>query len=1454
MAGATIKLLSGATNRIVLSPKQQSQIKLIRAGVPGPLGPIGLTGPTGIQGPAGPGFAVGGTSGQILRKATNNNYDTEWATESVTSVSGKQGAVSLTKGDVGLGNVPNTDATARANHTGTQTTSTISDFSSAADARITAQKGNASGIASLDVTGKVPNSQLPPLVTNNTFVVTSQAAMLALSANVGDIAVRTDSNTNYILQSTPASTLGNWIQLVGGGAVSSVNTQIGAVVLSKTDVGLSNVDNTTDASKPVSTAQQTALNAKQDLNSDLTAIAGLAPSNNDIVQRISGSWTNRTMAQLKTALAVTKTDIGLSNVNNTADVDKPISTDTQTALDGKQTVNADLTTIASLTPVNDDVLQRKAGVWINRTPTQLKSDLTLSKTDVGLANVDNTTDIAKPVSTATQTALDTKAVDATVVHLTGNETVSGIKGFSSSPQVPTPASASDATPKNYVDSQVTAGLTPDATSSTKGKLQLTGDLMGTATAPIVKSRTITLTVGLTNADRVLSTASDYATINTAISDVSTAGGGQVVVRYGTYTPTDHIRLKSNVHLTVEKGTVFTLAQGKGIVFGNALTNVVVDGLVTDASAHVANDKSYQVDANTDIVIKNCRILNCKGFGIFVSSSGTDTAGRLLLQHNRITGLGNNDLIGGGPLNSTGAIVMDIIAEGNFVSQNSSLGNNYKFAFDIVGAYRLKFVNNNVEGGMIFGSEQSPHHHSMIQGNTIKNPNGVACAEVGFLVGSGLTNPGDGIIISNNTIENGYIIGSNSNSSPLFTNVVINGNIIDATGTSQSNGEGGIRTNNLDGVCIVGNNVHNSDSHGIWLVNTVKALVIGNVVRDSALGGVKEDTGSNNNIISLNYLTGNTSGNISSIASNTSGFANGNVNPMILYAPGNISGSVTFRRSNGHTTFATLTGNLTATLANGDVKGDTLTLLLKQDGTGGWTISWSGSNFKFSAPGNPQLDATASSITVVTFIWDGSTWNEINRTQPQSLSITASPTFAALTLTTPLSAANGGTGASAATGTAGSVVLSNSPTIVTPTIASFTNSTHNHTNAASGGQLTDAALSSAVSIAKGGTGQITATAATNALLPSQSSNSGKYLTTDGTNTSWATVTSFSNPMTTQGDIIYGGSSGAATRLAAGTSTQLLIGGTTPSWGAVALASMVSGTLPVANGGIGQTSLTSLPLTTPQVTTSVNDANGNTIIGLTPTTSSTNYLNITNATGTPILSTTGSSTNINMLLSTKGTGSVILRPGSNNTTAVQLQNAAGSTTVLDVDTSNTRVGIGKTPTVTLDVSGIIGLLAGTSTTVAKGGGSIFNHFADAGNTSTTETDLYSDSIPANALGTNGDKLEFTYGCIFVNSTSTKQLKLYFGGTAIFDTGALTISASSEITARGVIIRDSSTSIRYAISANTTGASTATYSAVGTLTGLTLSNANTMKITGTAAGVGAATNDIVAKLGTINWQSAA
>lgn len=66
-----------------------------------------------------------------------------------------------------------------------------------------------------------------------------------------------------------------------------------------------------------------------------------------------------------------------------------------------QASDADLTAIAALSPTNDDIIQRKAGAWTNRTMAQVKTDLVLVKGDVGLGNVDNTSDATKNSATST---------------------------------------------------------------------------------------------------------------------------------------------------------------------------------------------------------------------------------------------------------------------------------------------------------------------------------------------------------------------------------------------------------------------------------------------------------------------------------------------------------------------------------------------------------------------------------------------------------------------------------------------------------------------------------------------------------------------------------------------------------------------------------------------------------------------------------------------------------------------------------------------------------------------------------------------------------------------------------------------------------------------------------------------------------------------------------------------
>ena len=80
--------------------------------------------------------------------------------------------------------------------------------------------------------------------------------------DVGKLALDKDTKLAWIL----ASTAPTWVPMGSGGegSVKSVAGKTGDVTLVKGDVELGNVDNTSDADKPVSTAQQTALNSKQD--------------------------------------------------------------------------------------------------------------------------------------------------------------------------------------------------------------------------------------------------------------------------------------------------------------------------------------------------------------------------------------------------------------------------------------------------------------------------------------------------------------------------------------------------------------------------------------------------------------------------------------------------------------------------------------------------------------------------------------------------------------------------------------------------------------------------------------------------------------------------------------------------------------------------------------------------------------------------------------------------------------------------------------------------------------------------------------------------------------------------------------------------------------------------------------------------------------------------------------
>lgn len=211
-----------------------------------------------------------------------------------------------------------------------------------ADFQLKSEKGQANGYASLDSNGLVPSTQLPSFVDD--IIEVANYAALPVTGETGKIYVTLDTNKAYRWS-------GSTYVYITSGAVDSVAGKTGVVTLVKADVGLANVDNTSDANKPISTATQTALNGK---------------------------------------------------VNNTGD-----------------------------------------------------------ETIAGIKTFSSSPIVPNP--TTSGQAMNKGTADGAYVALTGNQTVAGVKTFSSSPIVPTPTNGTDAANKDYVTNSV-IGAMPAATA------------------------------------------------------------------------------------------------------------------------------------------------------------------------------------------------------------------------------------------------------------------------------------------------------------------------------------------------------------------------------------------------------------------------------------------------------------------------------------------------------------------------------------------------------------------------------------------------------------------------------------------------------------------------------------------------------------------------------------------------------------------------------------------------------------------------------------------------------------------------------------------------------------------------------------------------------------------------------------------------------------------------------
>lgn len=233
------------------------------------------------------------------------------------------------------------------------------------------EKSTWNGKADL-VGGVVPTSQIPAIaITEFLGSVSSQSAMLALTGQVGDWCIRTDEQYGYVIIGSNPTLLTDWQKIVTPASpVTSVNGQVGTVVLSASDVGApsgSGTSSGTNTGDETNTTIKTKLGASSASNDGYLSSTDWSTFNgkqNALTNPITGTGTTNEIAAFNGGNSITSLSTTTYPSLTELSYVKGVTSAIQTQLYGKQ---ATLVSGTNIKTVNSTSLLGSGNVAVQET-------------------------------------------------------------------------------------------------------------------------------------------------------------------------------------------------------------------------------------------------------------------------------------------------------------------------------------------------------------------------------------------------------------------------------------------------------------------------------------------------------------------------------------------------------------------------------------------------------------------------------------------------------------------------------------------------------------------------------------------------------------------------------------------------------------------------------------------------------------------------------------------------------------------------------------------------------------------------------------------------------------------------------------------------------------------------------------------------------------------------------